>query len=59
MTVVDKNEDSIRFFGKTEDPRTLFLSLESYLEAMTTQNDKIHTSARNHIKSADDKVIEF
>ena len=59
MTVVDKNEDLIDFAGKTEDPSALVPSLESYLEAMTTKNDKILTSARNYINSADDKVSEF
>ena len=59
MTVVDKNGDLIAFAGKTEDPSALFPSLESYLEAMTTKNDKILTSARNHINSADDKMSEF
>ena len=58
-TVVDKNEDLIAFAGKTEDPSALVPSLESYLEAMTTKNDKILTSARNYINSADDKVSEF
>ena len=59
MTVVDKNEDLIAFAGKTEDPSALVSSLESYLEAMTTKNDKTLTSARNYINSADDKVSEF
>ena len=59
MTAVDKNEDLITFAGKTEDPSALVPSLESYLEAMTTKNDKILTSARNYINSADDKVSEF
>ena len=59
MTVVDKNEDLIAFAGKTEDPSALVPSLESYLEAMTTKNDKILTSAQNYINSADDKVSEF
>ena len=59
MTVVDKNEDLIAFAGKTEDPSALVPSLESYLEAMTTKNDKIVTSARNYINSADDKVSEL
>ena len=59
MTVVDTNEDLIAFAGKTEDPSALLPSLESYLEAMTTKNDKILTSARNYINSADDKVSEF
>ena len=59
MTVVDKNEDLISFAGKTEDPSALVLSLESYLEVMTTKNDNILTSARNYINSADDKVSEF
>ena len=59
MTVVDKNEDLIAFSGKTEDPSALVLSLESYLEAMTNKNDKILTSAQNHINSADDKLSEF
>ena len=59
MNVVDKNEDLIAFAGKTKDPSALVPSLESYLEAMTTKNDKILTSARNYIKSADDKVSEF
>ena len=59
MTVVDKNEDLIAIAGKTEVPSALVPSLESYLEAMTTMNDKIHTSARNYINSADDKVSEF
>ena len=59
MTVVDKNEDLIAFAGKTEDPSALVPSLESYLEAVTTKNDKILTSARNYINSADDKVSEF
>ena len=59
LTVVDKNEDLIAFAGKTEDPSALVPSLESYLEAMTTKNDNILTSARNYINSADDKVSEF
>ena len=59
MTVVDKNEGLIAFAGKTEDPSALVPSLESYLEAMTTKNDKILTSARNYINSADDKASEF
>ena len=59
MTVVDKNKDLIAFAGKTEDPSALVPSLESYLEAMTTKNDKILTSARNYINLADDKVSEF
>ena len=59
ITVLDKNEDLIEFAGKTEDPSALVPSLESYLEAMTTKNDKIITSARNYINSADDKVSEF
>ena len=59
MTVVDKNEDQIAFAGKTEDPSALVSSLESYLEAMTTKNDKILPSAQNYIKSADDKVSDF
>ena len=54
----DKNEDLIAFAGKTEDPSALVPSLESYL-ARTTNNDKILTSARNYINSADDKVSEF
>ena len=59
MTVVDKNEDLIALAGKTKDPSELVPSLESYLEAMTTKNDKILISARNYINSADDKVSEF
>ena len=59
MTVVGKNEDLIAFAGKTEDPSALVSSLESYLEAMATKNDKILASARNYINSADDKVSEF
>ena len=59
MIVVDKNEDLIAFAGKTEDPSALVPSLESYLKAMTTKNDKILTSARNYINSADDKASEF
>ena len=59
MTVVDTDEDLIAFVGKTEDPSALVPSLESYLEAMTTKNDKILTSARNCINSADDKVNDF
>ena len=59
ITVVDKNEKLIAFAGKTENPSAFFPSLKSYLEAMTTNNDKILTSARNYINSADDKVSEF
>ena len=59
MSVVDKNGDLIAFAGKTEDPSALVPSLESYLEAITTKNDKILTSARNYTNSADDKVSEF
>ena len=59
ITVVDKNEDLIAFAGKTENPSALVPSLESYLEAMTTKNDKILTSARNYINSADDKMSEL
>ena len=59
MTVVDKNEDLVAFDGKTEDPSALVPSLETYLEAMTSKNDKILTSALNYINSADDKVSEF
>ena len=54
MTVVDKNEELITFAGKTEDPNALVPSLESYLEAVTTKNDQIYTSARIYINSADD-----
>ena len=46
MTVVDKNEDLIAFAGKTKDPSVLVISLESYLESMTTKNDRILTSAQ-------------
>ena len=59
MTVVDKNEDLIAFNGKKEDQSALAPSLESYLKAMTTKNDKILTSARNYINSYDDKVSEL
>ena len=59
MTVVEKNEYLIAFAGKTEDPSAPAPSLESYLEAMTTRNDKIFASARKYINSADDKVSEF
>ena len=59
MTVADKNEDLIAFAGKAEDPSALVPSLEAHLEAMTTKNDKILTSARSYINSADDKVSEF
>ena len=59
MTVVDKIEDFIAFAGKTKDPSALVPSLESNLEAMTTKNDQILTSARNYLNSADDKVSEF
>ena len=59
LTVLDKNEDLIAFARKTEDPSTLVPSLESYLEAMTNKINKINTSARNYINSADDKVSEF
>ena len=59
MTVVDKNGDLIAFAGKTDDPSALVFSLEPYLEAMRTKNDKILTSERNCINSADDKVSEF
>ena len=45
MTVVGKNEDLIAFAGETEDPSAIVPSLESYLEAMTTKNDNILTSA--------------
>ena len=59
MTVVDKNQDLISFAGKTEDPSALVSSMESFLEALTTKNDNILTSARNYINSADDKLSEF
>ena len=59
MTVLDKNEDLIAIAGKTEDPSALVPSLVSYIEAMTTKNDKILTSAQNYINSADDKASEF
>ena len=59
MTVVHKNGDLIAFAGKTEHASALVPSLESYLEAMTTKNDKILTSARNYFNSADDKVSEL
>ena len=55
MTVEDKNEDLIAFAGKTEDPSALVLSLQSYLEAMKTKNEKLLTSERNYINSADEK----
>ena len=55
MTVVDKNDDMIAFAEKAEDPSALVPSLESYLETMTTENDKIIPSARDYINSADDK----
>ena len=47
--------DLIAFAGKTEDPSALVPSLDSYLEAMTTRNDKILT----YINSAGDKVSDF
>ena len=59
ITVVDKNEDLIAFARKTEDPSSLFPSSESYSEARTTKNDKILTSSRNYVNSADDKVSAF
>ena len=59
VTVVDKNDYLNAFAGKTEDPSALVLSLESYLEAMTTKNHTILTSAQNYINSADDKVSEI
>ena len=59
MMVVDKNEDLIAFAGNSEDQSALIPSLESYLEAMTTKDVKILTSAQNYINSADDKVSEF
>ena len=59
VSVVDKNEDLIAFVGKMEDPTAIFLSLESYLVVRTTKNDKIFTSARLYINSADDKVNEY
>ena len=43
MTVVYKNEDLIAFAEETEDPIAIVPSFESYLEAMTTKNDKIQT----------------
>ena len=55
--VVVKNEDLIEFAGYTEDPSSLFPSLESYLELMTTKNDKMPTSAQNYINSAEDKWV--
>ena len=45
MTVVYKNEDLITFAGKTEDRIAPVPSLVSYLEAMTTKNDKIQTTS--------------
>ena len=44
---------------KMEYSIALVHSLESYLEAMTTKNEKILTSAQNYINSADDNVSEF
>ena len=38
MTVVEKIEVLIAFAGKTEDPCSLFPSLESDLETMTTKH---------------------
>ena len=54
--VLDKNEVLTVFAGKTEDPSVFFPSLDSYLGAMTTKNDKISSSAQMYINSADDKV---
>ena len=45
MDDVVKKEDLIAFIGKTEDPSAFVPSLESYLEAMTTKNDKTLNSA--------------
>ena len=59
MTIVDQNEDLMASAGKMEDPSALVPSLRSYLEAMTTKNDKILTSAQNCINFLDDKVSEF
>ena len=59
MTVVDQNQELIAFAEKTEDPSALAPSLESYLEEMTTKNNKILTSAQNNINSADEKVSGF
>ena len=55
MAVVVRNEDLIEFAGKTEDPSSLFPSLESYMELMTTKNDKMPTSEQYYINSAEDK----
>ena len=46
-------------WNKTEDPSAQFPSLESQLEAITAKNDKILTSAKDFINSADVKVSEF
>ena len=43
----------------TENPSSLFPSLEIYLEAMRTKKDKNLTSAQNYINSSDYKVSEF
>ena len=48
MTVVDKNEDLIAFAVKTEDPRALVPSLESYLEALTKKRQDPHISTKLH-----------
>ena len=59
LTVVHKNHDLIEFAVKTDNPSALFLFWESYLEALTTKNDKILTSAQNCINSADNKMNKF
>ena len=44
---------------KTEDPSALAPSLESYLEEMTTKNDRMLASAQNYINSSDEKFSGF
>ena len=55
-TVLADIEEIIAFAPKMKDRNLLVTSLESYSEAVTTNNDKIITSAQIYVNSASDKV---
>ena len=48
-----------RLVTKCNEAFMTVLDKKSYLEAMTTKNNVILTSAQNYINSADDKASEF
>ena len=59
MTVLIKNVGLIVFAERTEDPRKLVPSFESFLEKKKTKNEKILILARNYSYSVEDGYRVF